>query len=277
MNVQTTTNLKRKEGFAQLAQWITLDADNDTSIYRKFGELGARNLLYLQAELFALERDLEKIDEEDVLRFAEGDLDAKDLASTWEQLVVRFGRGDEEARRRMELILKIREKVKEYHEAVLLQNEIAKLRRPPSRTVSAYRHWFQSPHPVLGGLCKHFLDDENDLVGLGNVPDADYLSLLLRRHWPLEEELSRDGDVRIGRFNGKTIIAAVAAINTVIAAILLIGPILGLYYAQGDKSKLVMMAAFTAVFAASVGLITNARRAEIFGATAAYVPTIRER
>lgn len=90
----------------------------------------------------------------------------------------------------------------------------------------------------------------------------------------MEKELSRDGNLRIGRFNERSIIAAVAVISTIIAAILLIGPIVGLYFVKENKSKLGMIASFTAVFAASVGLITNARRAEIFGATAAYAAVL---
>ena len=171
----------------------------------------------------------------------------------------------------------------------MLQNEVAKLRRPSNRTLDAYKHWFQVPdpafpdhqdrRPALGGLSKNFLKDKNDLVGLGNASaEADYLSLLLRRHWPVivdkeEQDLSRGGnsDYRIGRFNEKSIIAAVAVISTIIAAILLIGPIVGLYFIheKNNEAKLGMIASFTVVFAVSVGLITNARRAEIFGATAA--------
>jgi hypothetical protein len=43
----------------------------------------------------------------------------------------------------------------------------------------------------------------------------------------------------------------------------------GLYWVTSDAVKLGMVAAFTAAFALSVGLMTNAKRAEIFAATAA--------
>ena len=61
----------------------------------------------------------------------------------------------------------------------------------------------------------------------------------------------------------------VAVINTVIAAVLLVGPIISLYFVKRDAVKLSILAAFTAAFAVSVGLVTSAKRAEIFGATAA--------
>jgi hypothetical protein len=54
-----------------------------------------------------------------------------------------------------------------------------------------------------------------------------------------------------------------------VAALFLVGPITGLYFVVSDASKLGMLAAFTALFALSVGLMTNAKRAEIFASTAA--------
>jgi len=60
----------------------------------------------------------------------------------------------------------------------------------------------------------------------------------------------------------------------VVAAVLLVGSIVGLYFVTSDAAKLGMVAVFTAAFAVSVGLMTNARRAEIFAATAAYAAVL---
>jgi len=84
-----------------------------------------------------------------------------------------------------------------------------------------------------------------------------------------QEELPRDGLHRIGRFNEKSISLTVAGISILVAALLLIGSITGLYFVTNDAAKLGMLAAFTVAFVLSVGLMTNARRAEIFAATAA--------
>jgi hypothetical protein len=88
---------------------------------------------------------------------------------------------------------------------------------------------------------------------------------------PLQQEPSRDGLNHIGRFNETSISIAVAVISICVASFLLIGSIVGLYIVDDDAVRLALIAAFTAVFALSVGLMTNARRAEIFAATAAYV------
>ncbi|KAI0543699.1 hypothetical protein F4679DRAFT_567742 [Xylaria curta] len=260
----------RKEGFADVARWISLDGDNETFIYRKFDELAARNLLYLQSELLVFEKQLNELDKNDA---DSEDMDVKDASRTWETLTQRYDTGNEEARVRIDLIVKLRAILKEYHEALLLQSEVASLKRPNKRVLDAYRQWFKKPYPALGGQAKTFLDDSNDLVAL-NTSETDALSLLVRRYWPTTEEISRDGLHRIGRFNEKSISIAVAVINVIVAAVLLVGSITGLYFVTNNAAQLSMIAAFTAAFALSISLMTSARRAEIFAATAAYAAVL---
>ena len=50
------------EGYAAVAAWIALDPDSETFVFRKFDRLAARNLLYLQSELLAVEKDLDRLD-----------------------------------------------------------------------------------------------------------------------------------------------------------------------------------------------------------------------
>ena len=51
---------------------------------------------------------------------------------------------------------------------------------------------------------------------------------------------------------------------------LLIGAIVALNYVQSQVWKMALVAIFTVMFAGSVGLLTSARRQEIFATTAAY-------
>ncbi|EQB45488.1 hypothetical protein CGLO_15629 [Colletotrichum gloeosporioides Cg-14] len=85
---------------------------------------------------------------------------------------------------------------------------------------------------------------------------------------------ARENGVRIGRYEEHSISIAVAVISTLIAAILLIGSITGLYFVKSDAAKLGLIAFFTSLFALSVGVTTNARRAEIFAGTAAYAAVL---
>jgi hypothetical protein len=60
----------------------------------------------------------------------------------------------------------------------------------------------------------------------------------------------------------------------VLAAVLLIGAIVHLYFVTDPKVKLSLVATYTLLFASSIVLCTNARRAEIFAATATYAAVL---
>ena len=47
-----------RDGYPALAAWMACDLDDETFIFRRFSNLAARNILHLQAQLFALEREI---------------------------------------------------------------------------------------------------------------------------------------------------------------------------------------------------------------------------
>ena len=75
-------------------------------------------------------------------------------------------------------------------------------------------------------------------------------------------------------FSESHVARVVAIIDVIVATILLIGPITSLYFIPGQGARLGMIAAFTVFFALTVGMLTRARRQEIFGATAAYAAVL---
>lgn len=103
-----------RDGYAAVAAFIARDPDNETFIYRKFDQLSARNLLYLQSELIDLEKRLEEYDRETA---KSGDMELKQSARKWETFTKNAIIQDEE-RKRMELVKDIRAKVKEYRTSV---------------------------------------------------------------------------------------------------------------------------------------------------------------
>lgn len=58
------------------------------------------------------------------------------------------------------------------------------------------------------------------------------------------------------------------------AAVLLFGAIYNLYYVKNEKGRLGLVGGYTVAFALCVGLLTNARRSEVFGACAAYAAVL---
>ncbi|KAF9872646.1 hypothetical protein CkaCkLH20_09825 [Colletotrichum karsti] len=273
--------MTQKIGYAEVAEWMARDVDNETLIYRRFDELAARNLLYLQSELLDLENELSELDKQDA---EDEDMDWQEVVITWEKLdKLATGRGQGEkqtipessaskAKRRMELVEKIRQKLEVYQKALLRQSEVARLRKPNKRVLEAFRAWFTGM-PRLFGKAQNFLNNPDDLVALNPAQETDYLSEYLRRNWPVDKDTHCDG-VTIGRYAESSISIAVAFISILVAAILLVGSITGLYFVRNDAAKLGLIAFFTALFALSVGLMTNARRAEIFAGTAAYAAVL---
>ncbi len=102
------------EGFGAVAEWIALDPDGEAFIFRKFDRLAAQILLYQQARILSLEKELEELDKD----VANSDnMALKDAARTWEKLVEQskqISPGQYPAQRRMSLIVEIKQALKEY-------------------------------------------------------------------------------------------------------------------------------------------------------------------
>lgn len=99
------------EGYAKLAS--LMGPHPEVAILRRFGALNAQNLLYLQAELVALEDDLRAIAAEDS---ASDDPDRAIYSRDWYTLSKSKSRtaDGEDAGRQWQTVLCIREKLKEY-------------------------------------------------------------------------------------------------------------------------------------------------------------------
>jgi hypothetical protein len=78
----------------------------------------------------------------------------------------------------------------------------------------------------------------------------------------------------LAHFSESRIAFAVAALSVLLAAILLVGAIVNLYLVQSNLKRLGLIGVYTGMFAGSVGILTNARRAELFVSTAAYAAVL---
>ena len=84
--------------------------DDELFVFRRFDRLNARNLLYLQSELIALETQLSEYDSEDI---KDGSKDVILSARCWETLTLRAEEYPREAER-LELIRKVQKVTKTY-------------------------------------------------------------------------------------------------------------------------------------------------------------------
>jgi hypothetical protein len=168
-------------------------------------------------------------------------------------------------------------------EALILESQVLALQKPTSRTLKAFKQWFK-PHsvsPVLLGRDRDLFNDETDLVALAPV-DTDRLHIFLSAHlgWLLKKPTpvtaSHDPSSALYYFATHRIYLLSTLLSILLSSILLIGAIISLVLVQHSPiwTKVGVIIVFTSLFAGVVGLLTNARRAELFAGTAAYVAVL---
>ena len=99
-------------GFASVAAFIAKDADNTSTIYRRFDRLAARNLLYLQSRLQKLEVVQDELDDKCLGTNDEG---SKRAATSWEDFES-LAQAEGSEKERMEVAGEIERALKTYRE-----------------------------------------------------------------------------------------------------------------------------------------------------------------
>jgi hypothetical protein len=155
------------------------------------------------------------------------------------------------------------------------------LRRPTKQAFDAFRDVFNNcddsgePCPVLLGQNSSLWNERRSLVALGRLAEEDRLSMALRKYLPFLFMTNRQAcGGCIAYHSEEQTRKAVVFISMVLAAGLLCGAILNFDFVTSHKAKLGLIAAYTIAFALCVGLLTNAKRSEIFSACAAYAAVI---
>ncbi|EKJ71801.1 hypothetical protein FPSE_08069 [Fusarium pseudograminearum CS3096] len=284
-------NTQRKhyvDGFPSLANFIASDRDGTSTIFKRFNRLAARNLLNLQSELAELEAKLDAFDDQD--RESRESLQS---LRNWKDFKTRNGEDSE----RRKLLRDIKSTLKEYSmvihcyvtwadplqgEALMFESTLATIPPPDRKTLKAFRTNFfhgrpgeTGAFPMLGGHSASLYDESDDLLVLHSREPPDRLTMFVQDNFGyLFEESGPANGSSIAYASGKKISTFISYISTVLAAVLLIGAIVILYNINSDNLKLGLIALFTVLFSASVGLLTNAKRAEVFGATAAYAAVL---
>ncbi|KAL2060237.1 hypothetical protein VTL71DRAFT_9632 [Oculimacula yallundae] len=263
---------ERLDGFPSLSHFISLD--NDAAIFRRFDRLGARNLLSLQSIVISLEKKLDDHDRNDAKQ-PSGNPATRSAA----RRVPRTEDGDDIER--VELMEQIAVAMRNYREALLQEQQVLALKNPSQRPLATLRRYFfggKRDGAILSDRDAHMLDDERDLVALAPVDD-DRLGSFLRDHFGCccrDRKRTSQPGLKIFYFSERRIHFAGNVISTVFCAILLLGAmaVLSVLDSQSWKVRLGLVALFTSLFAFTVGLLTSARRAEMFGSTAAYAAVL---
>jgi hypothetical protein len=162
--------------------------------------------------------------------------------------------------------------------ALLRQRDIATLERPTKMALKTYQLVMQGPHngsPLVNIQRGALLGDDRDLVGLNRPILTDPLSKLIRRHWRLRDAVSDvHNQFQIDHSEERRLLWVINLCSNIVAAILLIAPILALYFVTEPDSRLGLVIAFIIFFAAALAVSTGASRDSIFAATAAYTAVL---
>lgn len=259
--------MPKYHAYSSFAEFIA--SDPELSVFKRFDYLSSRNLLYLQSELLDLQAQLRDFDEDD---YNGEDGEILLSAKCWETFAARAEEPQHpREKERMETIRKIRILMKEYQEALVLRQKVLTLQMPGDRAFTAFSNWFTKFRP----LTEQLLEDQNDFVALGVIEEQDRLTKIIQDVGGQWLPGSRNPASREVKYYSEDVVnKVVAGITIILAAILLEGAIVVLYFVTSPNLQLGLIALFIVLFAASIGLLSNAKRSEMFAATAAYAAVL---
>lgn len=212
-------------------------------------------------------------------------------------------------KKRMDLAMTIRKTLMEYQEALIRHSKVLSLSQPTEQTMTALSSYFHTrvtsnnadpkmtTYPMLTGASSHLyprdMDERqirsSDYVNLRSHAQPDfltnflgtYLSMcfrtkkppLLPQHGAAISHLPRH---EVARYPLERVHTVATLISTFFAGILLFLPIFVLYEIAPSRPNVTigLIAMFVAIFAVAIVTMTNARRAEVFGACAAYAAVL---
>ncbi|RHZ65491.1 uncharacterized protein CDV56_105129 [Aspergillus thermomutatus] len=269
-NQASTSRASKTDGYDKLAAWIA--SDRGLSIYRRFARLNAKNLLYLQAEIITVAEDLQEIIDED-----QKSEDAKVKRYSTSVWYLKNTPSLQWAR-----FLELRRLLNEYNNALIQQAQLLRFNSPHSRDLETFKDWVGSKK---GGnyVCSTRLEqdqwkDEKDLIALsGRYENVDHLTRWVFRvaiPWfdrVIGERIKPD-DIETGTvyYDDDQIIRGTRIVSTVFSSVFPASSMLVLYVLNSMAARLVVIIVYNVLFSVLVGLMTRARRVEIFAASVAF-------
>ncbi|KAN0114516.1 hypothetical protein V8E51_004060 [Hyaloscypha variabilis] len=260
---------KHPRGYPRTAVYV--NSDDTTALFRRFGDLHSRSLLYKQAELTELEEKLAKIDQED----------SQDLAASWKvghSIHIKGGRRNDIRR---DLIIEINEKLKEYGQLLLQDTQLRQLPKPSTRIFKNFFKWIYSEN-CFGAGEQNFLYHQHDFVILQEYENNwldEKLNYLLsycnrgtfRRIFSSSTDREKTADPHVRYHSSKRLKPFIKIIIAVTSTSLLLIPIFIFLSANVSVVRMAWITLlFSIAFATAISFFTNANRQDVFAITAAY-------
>ncbi|CAI6238706.1 unnamed protein product [Periconia digitata] len=247
----------------------------ELAIFRRFGALNARNLLYLQHDLKNLEDRLKLFEYFDsVSGSGERPMYSKDSQKLRESAL----NGDS---KQWELVLEIRKKLKEYNKTLIQQHILHNIKEPGKWDSADIMKFIFSP----GCMNDPFTGSEKYIWGRPNDPRHEAGDLIALRSRLKEDKFSHfvatyaihPLDWMVGRdkkgtvlYSNKSVLKITYWMNGVIASLV---PILCIWVLQSIDTlggRIGAIAAFNLLIAACMQTFTDAKRPEVFAVVAAF-------
>jgi hypothetical protein len=280
-------------GYPKLAGQIELR--QELAIFRRFGALNAKNLLYLQAELSLLELDLEKQERKDKHSLHPRKCQ---YALNWHDLSTSETNGDEH---QLKLVHKIRETLKQYSrdflhvkvkrtrlrsktdDALIQQAQILSYPEPDRYDLTYMQIFLQNmvdpmhgPDSSVWGTVLKPESNSPDLITLCPRQKEDAFS-----SWVVENAIERlfcclnfrkpskkHGEIG---YEDTKVLRITYYITSMLASLIPIASITVLYCIRSMPARLGVISVFNVFVSICLIAFTNAKRAEVFAITAAYV------
>ncbi|KAL9111906.1 MAG: hypothetical protein Q9227_003756 [Pyrenula ochraceoflavens] len=263
-------------GYPRLA-W-KMGTDPSIAMIRKFTALNNESLLYFQAELVKLEKDLREIQRKNHTPTGneEPEVDPR-CSADWQWLGI-----IEPECEQWQTVLEIRRVLKDYNKALLQQVQLNALQAPTKYDLNDIQNRFvesskDASNPIglkgddrLVWGSKHLKKGQaKDLAALSPRPESDpFSAMIMEKCTPWLYRHLRDLNETV-YVSDRTPLRITAMITTVVASLLPIASIAILYNNKSMKARLALIAIFTFLFASALACFSTAKRTEIFSATAA--------
>jgi len=269
------------KGYPRLASFLSSEAN--FSLYRGFGYLHSRVLLELQAEITALEQELDTLD----------DIDNDPEVGQPKRLKSRRfdlyrPRPNNDYRSRQEIFAELRKKLVEYDELLIKARDLQAFQKPSQRDYKSVRTWFWNLKPLVEGDAE-FIRKKEDIVtlktgrewsGFDGFVESTLRRVdckLVQRLFCTQELRDKTNDKNMYYYSASRVEAFVGLIITSIIFVLLVLPVVAMYKLTnlgtgqtGTFDAIGVLVVFTLLFSAAMSMLTKARRHELFAASAAY-------
>ncbi|KAL9601210.1 MAG: hypothetical protein Q9179_002939 [Wetmoreana sp. 5 TL-2023] len=253
----------------------------EMATFRRFQRLNAKSILYMQAEILHLERELDMIELEDKVS---ADKNRALLHESVFNLKESSGYPHDV---QWSKVLEVRKKLEAYNKALVLFSRVQGLPSPCGRDLKTLQEWLDRPEGgdfFLQGREADTWNDENDILTLSrheaerDTVTGFFNDLVIPWYHRLSTRWNKGAETRdangVWHYHYNSMIAAVNTISTCLSSLLPSTSIFILYFLQSPVARLTAITVFTTIFSSTLFMITKARRIDVFAATTALVPTL---